>query len=374
MTKTKRIHYKKKYIHGSEKLAETTQITAKKLRKQEDLTITEVTDKDAEVFEFKHFPKRSLEFNKAGFYYQSDAMQYICTHLKQYINAQSLHYCEVKLSWNKFIDFTIGDFKDQYHKLLVELKHTRGRYCYIPKQGGGYYAMQPFILVYETVDKGKLSRSEVAKFDNIDVQKIDKVTFMMAKPLCKEYLEGGTRYFNYPTNLYARIYDMVSHIEKYIPKQEEDLKSDWHITKYIRFINYLYLHGAGDHKKHYLSVNFNDLINTVAPEFIQKDKEGRIHKEGKKIADMLTMGTIVVNQLDCLDFKIISQTSSPTEKSILVKDDPNNPNNMLFKLEHPEHNGKKKRGCNVNCTKCNVNCTKCNVNCTKCNVNCTKPL
>ena len=135
---------------------------------------------------------------------------------------------------------------------------------------------------------------------------------------------------------------MVSHIEREIPElvANLNLKSNWHITKYIRFINYLYLHGAGDHKKHYLSVNSIDLINTVVPEFIQTDRQGRAHKEEKKIATMITMATMVVNQLDCIGFKIIPQTDFPTGKPILIKDDPNNTNNTLFKLEHHEYKKK----------------------------------
>ena len=58
--------------------------------------------------------------------------------------------------------------------------------------------MQPFIIVYETTDREIISDNELKQLDNIKAQKIDKVTFMMAKPLCREYLEGGTRYFQLP--------------------------------------------------------------------------------------------------------------------------------------------------------------------------------
>jgi hypothetical protein len=83
------------------------------------------------------------------------------------------------------------------------------RYCYIPKEDGGYYIMPPFRLDFTTENQEDLPEGQLRKLKNIDAQKIKSVTFSMAKPLFEKYIQNG-QYYSHPVNLYAKIYDIVS--------------------------------------------------------------------------------------------------------------------------------------------------------------------
>jgi hypothetical protein len=323
---------KKNFVKGSREHAETVLTRVNLLSKVKNNFAILKEDGSFKQLE-KHSIQRRLEFNAATHFYLCDAAKYLCTHKKSSLNFGSLNYIEAKINWQIFLQITIGKYKNQYSKLMCELNNSQ-RHCYIPRSkhdGGGYFIMPPFRLDFTTIDQEKLSKEQQRKLHNINAQKIDTVTLSMAKPLFENFLKGG-QYYQYPVNLYASIYHIISDRSEILQMSEKFIGKNF-IAGYIRFIDYLYIHGAGNPQKNKISVNVNDLLSKVMPSLIYVDKQGRKHKYKRESIDFLIAASTLVSNynLNCLDYKI-----EKNENGTMIKDDPNDSRKIIFNISHPK--------------------------------------
>jgi hypothetical protein len=324
----------KKYANCPRQVADVEQIRAGNLMKEKP-GFYKLEDGDFKQLN-NHSPRRQLEFNSANHFYLCDAAKYLCTHHKKSLNFGSINYIETEISWNAFKQITIGKYTQQYPKLMHELNGSQ-RYCYIPKEDGGYYIMPPFRLDFTTENQEDLSDGQRRKLKNIDAQKIKSVTFSMAKPLFEKYIQNG-QYYSHPVNLYAKIYDIVSGWEiNNSPKLMSEggcdpetnykqlLTSPNFIAGYVRLIDYLYIHGAGTNDR--ISVSLQDLLSKVMPSLCHINEHGKMKlRNQKELVELLTAATILTGILDGLDYKL----KSPP------KDDTNKDGYTVFEFDHPQ--------------------------------------
>ena len=332
---------KKNYVHAPKPALETEIIKASLLDPIKDRFFQLREEGDELELVLNHSPQKSLELKNQISYYLLDVAKYLITHKKSDLNYSPRNYIEATLSWNIFLKLAIGKYKNQYKRFVDEIRKSQ-QYCYIPcpkEKGGGYYIMPPFRLEFKTVDLEKLPEVELKKLSNISrqEQRYDTVTFSIAKPLVDE-----TRgWYQHPINLTAKIIDTVHGIKENLEKDPKikqelkdiDLEGRTVVQHYIKFIDYLYQNGAGDPKHTKISVNSIDLIQKVLSNYYYKiDRKGRVHKYARKISQFVTMASIILTELDGLDYKIIP---NPTTKRVF-ESDPNDANRIVFQLEHPE--------------------------------------
>jgi hypothetical protein len=298
---------KKNYSHNPRQMADVELIRAGNLMKEKPDFFNLERDGTFKQLD-NHSPRRRLEFNSANHFYLCDAAKYLCTHYKEKLSLGAINYIETTIDWDAFKEITIGKYKDQYRKLLYELNGSQ-RYCYIPKEDGGYYIMPPFRLDFTTESQEGLSEKQSRKLKNIGVQKIKSVTFSMAKPLFLKYIEGG-QYYKHPVNLYANIYHNIPNIEATI-KGSPQFKDMCHenygctefIAAYIRLIDYLYIHGAGTHDK--ISVKLPDMLSKVMPSLCQFNERGEMKfRKINKLWNFMVVAVTILNKLDGLDYKL----------------------------------------------------------------------
>jgi hypothetical protein len=316
-----------KYVNNPRQMAEVEQIRAGNLIKENpEFYELKHGSNEFELLRY-HQPKRRLEFNLANYFYLADAAKYLCTHFREKLNLGSINYIETVLDWEIFLQITIGKFHDQYHKFMDELRDAQ-RYCYIPKEDGGYYIMPAFRLDFATENQEDLSADQLRKLKNIEAQKIKTVTFSMAKPIFEKYLNlTDKQYYRHPPNLYANLYDITSK-KLFVPEDDltdcPDLAAPTFVAGYIRFFDYLYLHGAGTNDR--ISLNFQDMITHVMPSLIQTSKQGKtVARDVKKLAKFLSTATVLSAMLHGLDYKL---KSPPI-------DDPNKDGYMIYEFDHP---------------------------------------
>jgi hypothetical protein len=251
-----------------------------------------------------HVPKYQLEFRGSNNFYLCDAAKYICTHHRDNLNVRKT-YIDAELSFDKFLDITIGEFKDQRQKLMDELSNTGKHKCYIPNGEGSIFIMTPFNIVYETAEQ---------KSSNINAPKIKKVYFSFPTPIFKEYLfDENKQYYRHPVNLYAKIYDILKKMISELKNEnrqgfsyEELLQSPTFVEGYIKFFDYFYKHGAGDSRKESLSVNEADLMKTCIPSLIHIDGAGKVKiREPKKYEAFFKMAAVISNMIKGFDYQIV---------------------------------------------------------------------
>jgi hypothetical protein len=300
--------------HNPREIAKTGLIRACNLIKEKpDFYKKDDEGNDIEVK--NHSPKRRYEFNSADYFYLCDAIKYICTHHPDKLKDAITRYA-VKLSLEKFEEFSIGKYTNQRHRLIKELGRgiLHPKHCYIPKEDGGYYIMHPFTIDLETLENEKLTNTERKRLANLDQRKLGYITISFAKPLFEKYLNGG-QYYKHPPYLYAAIYNLLQNPEeltRLMPaafQERRDLEqkrsSKEYVSGYIKFIDYLYLHGAGgDNDK--ITVDLEDLVNSVMPSL------GKINESGKfKMRDIheffsfTATASLIAANLEGLDYKIV---------------------------------------------------------------------
>lgn len=298
-------------VHQPRTSAETGLVRAGNLaQNKEKILFTEIGKDGSETIVKNHQPKRSLEFNTAACYYLDDAAKYLCTHCKDALDTQNKLYVMAELDRDFFFDITIGKFTDQYHRFMNGLSNVGDRKCYIPNGKGGYYIMLPFILAFETENQEKLTENERRRLKNITrrdevSKKIAKVYLYFAKPIFEEYLTGANRqYYKHPKNLFAATYDFI--------KNEMDAQSQdsiganlpYHMEKFIRFIDYLYIKGAGNPFKKQLQINIAKMFDEVAPQYVQKDAQGQSRiRNVKEAEDFFTTAVCLTGKIDGIDYK-----------------------------------------------------------------------
>jgi hypothetical protein len=324
-------------VHQPRNSAETEMVRAGKLasdlaQAKEKPAFINIEKDGKETVVENHQPKRSLEFNTAGFYYLSDAAKYLCTHYKDALDIRNKLYVMAELDRETFFDITIGKFTDQYHKFMNALSNIGDRKCYIPIPNGkgAYYIMSPFMLAFETVNQEKLTENERRRLKNIArrdevARKIEKIYFYFAKPLFEEYLTGANRqYFKYPKNFFAKINDCIKN-EMPLVKDTIGANIPEHVPNIYRFVDYLYLHGAGDPNKKQLTLDINDMCINVAPQYAQRDDQGEIRLRNINVfLDLLSTLVILCSKVDGLDYKIIHPLKFNYET-----------HEITFNLEHP---------------------------------------
>jgi hypothetical protein len=264
-----------------------------------------------------HVPKRSFEFTLDKQLYLADAAKYYCTHHAKNLILSERDYILAITSRERFIDATIGQYKEQTHKLLNDLKEALTRFVYVPNELGGYTVMQPFGLVYDT---------------NVDFERISEIRFRFSKLIFGKYLEGG-QYFRQPKNLTAKLYDIVSKWDVNAWEQERlgrkalldynTLLSDKvYLASYIRFFDYLCLHGAGDKRHDKITVDIRDMLPKVAPSLCKIDNKLRVFQRDKEQSiAFLKAAELLGRTVEGFDFQIVKV------RVIAPK--------IVYKLKHP---------------------------------------
>lgn len=315
-----------------------------------------------------HTVKRRYEYNGAGNLYTSDVIKYVCTHEPQSLKDGFSRY-SVRLTWSACVKRAIGDRREQYHRLCKEIWRTihEAKPCYIPKAGGGWYLMQPFIIDIESEDGKKLSDTEKKRLSQLGVEKLGHIVIHFAKPLFQSFIDGG-QFFQYPANLYAQVHHLLTLEIEYLNSKErsriidatgyveqlenltarevkkllkalkeEELKTRKPLAissedfefNVISAIDFLYLHGAGDKRKSYLDVDVDVFTKSCFPS-MGYEKNGTFYTRIDKQRDYLTLITVTVSKLNGLDFKI-EDIKNPKKRII------------RFILSHPENKVKQKK-------------------------------
>jgi hypothetical protein len=318
-------------VHQPRNSAETELVRASTLaQNKEKLSFVKIEKDGIETVVENHQPKRSLEFNTAASYYLSDAAKYLCTHYKEVLDTRNKLYVMAELDREIFFDITIGKFTDQYHRFMNGLSNVGDRKCYIPNGKGGYYIMLPFMLAFETENQEKLTENERRRLKNIThrgevARKIAKVYFYFAKPLFEEYLTGANRqYYKHPKNLFSAIYDFI---KKEMPIVQNSIGANlhYHVESLVRFIDYLYIHGAGDPNKKQLTLSLSNICSEVVPQYVQRNSQGRIRiRNYKEAGELLATAVNLTSKIDGLDYKVTGFKFGRGSKD-----------NLIFGLEHP---------------------------------------
>lgn len=330
----------KNYSHCPRQAADIELIRARQLMKEKPDFYN--LEKDGTFKQLNnHSPRRRLEFNSANHFYLCDVAKYLCTHHKDKLSLGAINYIETALDWDIFLKLAIGQYKNQYQKFMEELRNSQ-RYCYIPRDSGGYYIMPPFRLDFTTESLEDLSERQLRKLKNIEAQKIKSVTFSMAKPIFEKYIKGG-QYYKHPINLYAKIYDKLNEIIKAVKNSdlnalrsrgfdldiERDFTCPIYVSGYVRLIDCLYIRGAGTKDK--ISVSLQDLLPQVMPSLCHINEQGKMKLRNRaELEDFLTVAATLTGTLDGLDYKL-KPVKVDTEKDgciIFEFDHPNKKNNQ----------------------------------------------
>ena len=289
------MEFRKNVVHCPSLEAKTELIRAKWLqRTQSDFY---ELDNDGNIRKLaNHVPKRSFEFTLDKQLYLADAAKYYCTHYAKNLILSERDYILAITSRERFIDATIGQYKEQTHKLLNDLKEALTRFVYVPNELGGHTVMQPFGLVYDTT---------------VDFEKISEIRFRFSKLIFGKYLEGG-QYFRQPKNLTAKLYDIVSKWDVNAWEQERTgrkplldynalLSDKVFLASYIRFFDYL----CGDKRHDKITLNFRDMLPKIAPSLCQIDNKLRVSYRNKDQIDaFLTAAELLGRTVEGFDFQI----------------------------------------------------------------------
>ncbi|MDR1087572.1 MAG: hypothetical protein LBL16_05020 [Endomicrobium sp.] len=334
----------KNYTHNSREMMSVEFIRAEQLKKTKPTPDFYEFDKEKNIVEIKeHIPNRKYEFNRAGYFYLQDAAKYLCTHHKDALFLNDSIYIKAEVKPTTFTDITIGEFKYQKEKLKTELAETSDHRCYIPNGKGGYYLMHPFMVIPESASNEELTEEERKRFSNINALKIKKFHFYFAKPMFEKYLNSG-QYFQHPKNLYAKVWDTIMKLDignnsdarlvEGIDYQrrinyKELLSETRFVAGYIRFIDYLYLHGAGNPDVKSISIDDAKLVKMCCPSLTQTHKDGRILLRDKAKADaFIRMIVVLTNRFssDGLDYQVKG----------VPKTNPDKPRTLIFEFDHPQ--------------------------------------
>jgi hypothetical protein len=279
-----------------------------------------------------HQPKRRYEFDGTLYRYYSDVAKYLCTHYKAKLKDMITRY-GIRIKWETFVKMALSEHQDQYHRFINEIGRnvTEPKYCYLPKQDGGYFLMLPFILDFETADNDSLSDKEkkqllqLSEKDGVQRKKIGYVTFAFAKPLFQKYKEGG-QYYQHPIAFYAEVYQLFS--EFYEKNNETGLKEiEANVDVFMSFIDYLYLHGAGTHDK--VTIDLFDMAKHIMPGAIQ-EKNGKSYiRNMSNLTELLNTFTIISKKMKGLDYKV--ESIEPTKTG-----------DLLFHFSHPKRRAKRR--------------------------------
>jgi Fe-S-cluster containining protein len=336
---------KKTYVHNPRQLVETELLRAPQVRNCKTFEVDKESNKKEII---GHVPRHQLEFRGANNFYLCDAAKFVCTHCKESLQLIGDLYIFATIDYTKFLEITIGDFKDQYEKLMNELANTGKKRCYISSDRDTVFLMYPFVINYESIKIEELNEPERKRLANINASRIEKVHFQFPAPIFKEYLnETNMQYYRHPVNLYAKIYDIlkkmdIKNIKSLIAgidysldiNYEKLLSSLSFVEGYLKFFDYLYKHGAGDPKKSSLSVSEMDLMKTCMPSLIRIDGAG--HSRPRNVFEydaFFKMVVILSNDIEGFDYKIIGFPKPDYKRGRGWK---------VFNLEHPQWPYKKR--------------------------------
>jgi hypothetical protein len=241
-----------------------------------------------------------------------------------------------------FFDFAIGEFKEQYKKLMNELAIMDSRRCYVPNGKGGYYRMHPYIIVPESISLEKINalpEQERQRLLNTKNSLIEQFHFYAARPLYAKYLDGG-QFYQHPKNLFAKIWYIISQLDinankngRFVAGKDfypdinynELLSSPRFVQGYIKFIDYLYVHGAASHAS--LLIDRGDMLKKCCPSLIKRHKDGRILiRDHREYEAFFKMVVILTKHLDGLDYKLKRPPTIIDETA----------NKLFFEFEHSQ--------------------------------------
>jgi hypothetical protein len=333
----------KDYTHCPREICDARLLRAEWLKSRIPKPTFIELSKDGLETELKdHRPQRCFEFNSAGYLYLDDVAKALCTHHKDALFLGDEVYIRSIVGRDMFFDLAIGEFKEQYHRLMMELGRMDNRRCYVPNGKGGYYVMHPYIIVPESISLEKfnaLPEQERQRLLNTKNSLIEQFHLYFAQSLYKPYLDGG-QYYQHPKNMTAKIWHIISQLDintnkdgclvayrDYYPEinYKELLFAPRFVAGYMRVIDYLYEHGAGNHTS--LVIDRGNMLKKCCPSLIKRHKDGRILiRDHREYEAFLKMVVIITTCLDGFDYKL--------KRPPIVMDE--SENKLFFEFEHSQ--------------------------------------
>jgi hypothetical protein len=292
--------YKKSTVHNPVKSADWELTRARQMKGSAFYEL----DENGKKREIKsHVPTHTMEFRGAISHYLNDFAKYMCTHHRDALDTKDEIYIKAEVTYENFLDFTIGEFKNQRPKLLDELANIGKRRCYVPEGNGTFLIMTPYIVNMRGQEHEEMTKADLARYGNISHPKITKVFVYFPTAVFGDYLsEKNRQFYRHPVNLYAKMYDFISNKLLVAIKgeldmdEEEELTSPTFVEGYIKFFDYLYKHGAGNPEKTSLLVNEVDLVETCMPSLLQHDGNGQARPRETKQYGSFFKTAIILNK------------------------------------------------------------------------------
>jgi hypothetical protein len=268
--------------------------------------------------------KRKTTELAGAFPYLFNITSYICENYPNLVKRETDNfYYQIgteadPIPWKMFLNFGIGEYKDQKHQFLVELKRivTENKPYFLPTDGKNMTLAQPFRIVLITSDMQKL---DVLKMKNLKNEELVNYVFSGVimecyKPLFAGHFNGyKDGFIKQPSAWYAKIKNdvttsMIKNKAKFfdIIDSGDEIETESNMTalNVMKIWEYLAIHDNGQGK--IKNVDVVDLLSHVAPSYLQKGEYLRNEYIGSLVNAFIALVKLTSDYRKKLDFEIVS--------------------------------------------------------------------
>jgi len=266
--------------------------------------------------------KRKTTELAGAFPYLFNITSYICENYPNLVKRETDNfYYQIgtetdPIPWEMFLNFGIGEYKNQKHQFLVELKRivAENKPYFLPTGGNNLTLAQPFRIVLITSDMQKLDALKMKYLKNEELVNyvFSGVIIECYKPLFaghfNDYKDG---FIKQPSAWYAKIRNDVttSMIESKanffgIIDSGAETESTMTALNVMKIWEYLAIHDNGQGKTK--NVDVVDLLSHVAPSYLQKREYLRNECIGSLVNALIAIAKLTYNYQNDLDFKIVN--------------------------------------------------------------------
>jgi hypothetical protein len=220
------------------------------------------------------------------------------------------------IPWKMFLNFGIGEYKDQKHNFLLELKRiiTENKPYFLPTGGSRLTLAQPFRIVLITSDMQKLDalRMKYLKNEELVNYVFSGVIMECYKPLFaghfNDYKDG---FIKQPSAWYAKIRNdvttsLVESKAKFFGIIESGDETERTMTalNVMKIWEYLAIHDNGKGKTK--NVDIADLLSHVAPSYLKTGAYLRSECVGSLVNAFIALAKLTSKYRDSIDFEIVN--------------------------------------------------------------------
>jgi hypothetical protein len=308
---------KKNYVHETRNEVQSTLIRINQVKEHPE-RFKDIRDSEGNPIDPATI-KRENELTGAAIEYLICFVDFVCTHLKNYVsNPEGDYYSTPQFEWGAALRIMTGGVSGQNERaekaIMMYMKKPVMKLCLC--SDGHYKGGWPFVVSFDWGTREELEAKGRAIFDGLNTNRgrkqdngprlpIQTVTIMFFKPLFEAFFQKNPSTYSFPLGMYAHFYKIASETRKAIENNQTNISSeaaefakeadsDTNVIAYTRFARYIVQHNnltkADLRKTGFLgavSIPVLEFLKAVYPALVDKNSHGNPRIDWKRFYSFL---------------------------------------------------------------------------------------